>query len=369
MTEAILHIGHSKTGSSYLQSVLSLNVDRLAARGIDYPDHPSFGGAGQGRISSGNGNLLFETDVVFTHGRKTLLSNELLFEKLAQGDNLQIKVLDRVDQLRVVLYTRDLLEALVSKWGQAVKRGGETRSLDDWLQATRVSEHSGVLWWLGAAKRHGFELALHNYSRRRDRLLSHFLSILLQGDSDTSGFRLPPENRINRSMTQGEYATLRVLNTVSKQLGHKASDELVNGLPGLMSDRPGMTAETYDLVVRTYAPVIAEINGYLGPEDRLKIGDATEFVRRAGEEEILSDGQIGILAGVISRALLSRQEADSITNLVRDVALKIEGRRGVTLSDALALMKVAQRLRPQGPTINRKVAEWEERLSPLADRG
>ena len=42
MKEIILHIGHGKTGSSYLQSFLALNREKLLDIGIDYPKDDEF---------------------------------------------------------------------------------------------------------------------------------------------------------------------------------------------------------------------------------------------------------------------------------------------------------------------------------------
>jgi transposase InsO family protein len=50
----ILHIGHGKTGSSYIQSSLALTAGRLREAGIEYPELRPFTRAKQGRISSGN---------------------------------------------------------------------------------------------------------------------------------------------------------------------------------------------------------------------------------------------------------------------------------------------------------------------------
>ena len=49
----ILHIGHGKTGSSYIQSSLALSVGRLREAGIEYPEVTPLTSAKQGGISSG----------------------------------------------------------------------------------------------------------------------------------------------------------------------------------------------------------------------------------------------------------------------------------------------------------------------------
>ena len=58
MKTLFLHIGLGKTGSSALQSWLSLNVEGLREQGIDYADLAPE--AKRGDVSSGNGVALFQ---------------------------------------------------------------------------------------------------------------------------------------------------------------------------------------------------------------------------------------------------------------------------------------------------------------------
>ena len=62
MKKLIVHVGHGKTGSSFLQSIFALNSDRMAQLGILYPEHISNAMARRGHITSGNGNILLETN-------------------------------------------------------------------------------------------------------------------------------------------------------------------------------------------------------------------------------------------------------------------------------------------------------------------
>lgn len=58
MSVLYLHVGHGKTGSSYLQSALALSQDALRDNGIFYSLNEVGRRAAQGKITSGNGNLL-----------------------------------------------------------------------------------------------------------------------------------------------------------------------------------------------------------------------------------------------------------------------------------------------------------------------
>ena len=59
MSKLILHIGHRKTGSSAIQSWLAVNGASLGGAGFAYPEHASFSEAQKGRVTQGNGRLIF----------------------------------------------------------------------------------------------------------------------------------------------------------------------------------------------------------------------------------------------------------------------------------------------------------------------
>ena len=83
MKEIILHIGHGKTGTSYLQSCLALNRQKLLDIGIDYPEFKTFEKAKRGEISSGNGYLFFKDYLnaqFLSEQNRILYSSELIIE-------------------------------------------------------------------------------------------------------------------------------------------------------------------------------------------------------------------------------------------------------------------------------------------------
>ncbi len=134
-----LHIGASKTGTTYLQGVLDANRDRLAELGLLFPgplvDHFRFmrhllgrqGGAPPPKVAGA------AFDRIVAQGREhdgvLLLSNELL----AAADAEQ---LERVAagfgpaELHVIYTARDLARTLAAEWQQAVK-GGSALELDE----------------------------------------------------------------------------------------------------------------------------------------------------------------------------------------------------------------------------------------------
>ena len=56
MNKLILHVGHGKTGSSYIQSFLALNKNMLKNNGFIYPEPNDIQKAIIGHVTSGNGH-------------------------------------------------------------------------------------------------------------------------------------------------------------------------------------------------------------------------------------------------------------------------------------------------------------------------
>ena len=123
-----LHVGHDKTGSSFLQASLALSAAALLEQGIIYPFHKSFEAAKRGEITSGN--MTRSTDLLpFVEQAasaqedvgRLLFSNEALFRRMQEDD---LPRLAEVFNVTVILFLRDPLEYAISMYGQAVKRGG-----------------------------------------------------------------------------------------------------------------------------------------------------------------------------------------------------------------------------------------------------
>jgi len=99
-----LHIGHGKTGTSYIQSSLALSRERLIEKGIQYPIDPRASRWAEiGHSSTGNVSrlpferLLPHTDMHFNGS--LLLSSEFLFRRSQMGRNSHC-VFDIVDEIR-----------------------------------------------------------------------------------------------------------------------------------------------------------------------------------------------------------------------------------------------------------------------------
>jgi hypothetical protein len=143
----VLHIGASKTGSTYLQGVCDANRDRLAAGGVLFPaplaDHFRFMryllGRQNDRPPAKAARLGFERIVAAAHeyDGTVLVSNELL----AAATPAQIdRVLDVVApaEVHVVYAIRDLARTLPAEWQQAVK-GGSALTLDEFVSGVMAT--------------------------------------------------------------------------------------------------------------------------------------------------------------------------------------------------------------------------------------
>ncbi len=148
-SRAYLHIGASKTGTTYLQGVLDANRDELSRQGVLFPapliDHFRFmrhvlgrqGGAPAPKAADAAFERILERS--HAHDGVLLVSNELL----AAADDTQLR---RVAaslapaELHVVYTVRDLARTLAAEWQQAVK-GGSAIPLDTF--ASSVAETFG----------------------------------------------------------------------------------------------------------------------------------------------------------------------------------------------------------------------------------
>ena len=298
-----LHVGHGKTGSSYLQSWWALNrselwrVDRLY-----YPVADSDQRALSGRFTMGNGVLLDQALKV-SH-QPQLLSQfwsdvlpkqqdpdpkGVLFsaERWARHLPMQLEDLIRVadaggcDQMTIWLLVRDPLDHAVSVYGQMVKRHGFSGSLQDWLEIydfPRLLLHFLEVF-LNQPNRISFRV--DHYGHQRNNLENCLLDWLaLPVNSKWQ----KPLSTVNRSLTQDEFLMMRFLN---ERLGESASvvgELLVDRLPHL---KPARLQPSHDALKRfeeRWSPTVEQINLYLPDSVQLCCSGSTVISSRDQEQ-------------------------------------------------------------------------------------
>lgn len=378
MKHLIIHIGHGKTGTSYIQSMLALNTQKLENLKIHYPYDRSFPGAQKGMITSGNQQLLTTENIKFGRHEHILISGENLFHFLLGIGNFDKKVMAYCDKVSVILYTRNVLDMLCSAWGQAVKRGGETSSLNEFLISSPDPHHAKVLQWIKLSERHGFKLYLKNYSNHTNDVFGNFFSTLkeIQGidGENANEFVTPDRKQVNRSMTRAEYALIQSANKLSRQFGQALSDHLVNQLPEISSETPRISSEVKTVVNDRYEAIISEINLHLEKSELVELASSQDEKKNTTSE--LNESQLKIFEKTFNRFFKpksslkhnesnpSLQDINSslqhIVKVVDDIALKIENNRGqCEVQDAIALKEIALQLRPNGPLMDKKLNKKE----------
>ena len=160
MTKIILHIGLEKTGTTTIQRVFNSNSKSLMEKGIYYPSYfgeenhvclynysKSKSAIDELRIYSGlksEGDVerfrvdfrdMFLKDVKNKNPEYLVLSNEHLSSRLSgvEGVNRLKELLENIsDDIKVVLYVRNIFDFLVSSYSTAIKCG-ETKSFIDYI--------------------------------------------------------------------------------------------------------------------------------------------------------------------------------------------------------------------------------------------
>ena len=305
----ILHIGHGKTGSSYLQSSLALSVGRLRDAGIEYPEVKPFARAKRGGISSGNigydkAFVQTVTDVArrHTNASRLLFSSEWLFHWIAE-DGETLATLQESYDVTVVLFIREFLAHAISTYGQKVKRGGCTTSLGEYLAEDQFPHVA--LKALQAAGRAGCRVATFNYSRHSGHLLDIF--------AETVGVApdtlvLPPVARVNRSLDETELALVRCFNAVlGKSSSELVADALCEKLPLHPTGTPRISRQDYQAYRDRVAPIEATINPLLPPFERygvdelILIEDGTDGVDRVMG---VTEAQLDVLAQSLGQEIV-----------------------------------------------------------------
>ena len=287
----IIHIGHGKTGTSYIQSVLALNIELLSSLGITYPEAKTLKGAVLGEVTAGHSKIFdsyFAEDLPFDGKDTILLSGEFFFRSLlTRYEGKLVDKLAKEYDLTVVCFTRDLMEYSISGWSEVLKAGGYVEDIDTFLRNNVHSIHSFLNTWIDKSKELGFKLILKNYSKHKDDLLETFFNSINLPINDLV---LPSKKRINRRLTHTETEYQRLFNQMSfngmfleqgksELQSFPSTRLLMKEFPEIKVDRIKMSQRTYDAVVEANQDSFKKINEYLPIEESLEYGSMELYVR------------------------------------------------------------------------------------------
>ncbi len=245
MKNLYLHIGLGKTGSSALQSWLSLNSSALEQKGYSYADLVPE--AKLGKVSSGNGYVLFValrngdyveaerllTESYFAAGcERAIVSCELLQNLARPRLTVLLEICARHDiQVTVIAYVRSFYEHLYSTYAQHVKQGSVSHAFGSDPDDLDTYKYVEVLMKYARYFRDRFVVLNYNDPGR-----DVFTSFAAAVGVDIAGTtRL--STAINRSLTIGEVDALRQINALhGGEFSRRISDYLAEQFPDRRSE-------------------------------------------------------------------------------------------------------------------------------------
>ena len=337
----ILHIGHGKTGSSYIQSSLAMSQAALRQSGIEYPDHRSLDIAREGRISSGNVSLneawaeYLEQQWRKKPGNSLLFSNEGLFRALqGQRQNYEgFKHLTELGQVEVILFIRNPVEHCTSAYFQTVKRGGFTGEFEDFVPRYRVPIQ--VKRTMDLIRQTSAAIKIRNYSNHRRDILASFADCLEL--SDSAILKTPVHERINRSLTLSELYVQRKFNSEYGQDSSQfISDQLCERLPDIESGNPGFTEESYRVLCEQLETAANAVNERIDPSERYVFEEPEFRLDGSGDTSTqltFTREQIDVLVHSICNRMPVRGTS-KFADRLRNIAIKIKGNQLLTQASA-----------------------------------
>lgn len=310
MKKIILHIGHGKTASSYIQSCLSINRDLLLSIGYDYPICDSFSLAKKGFVTSGNHKLLYSCDYILKND--IIISGEHLFDNLLFDGDFKRFIKNNNYEVEVLLYTRDYYDYLYSLWGQKVKRKSYEKKFECFLDEVNDKTLDKLIGWVFFSKIYGFKLSVFNYSNIEGDVFRHFLNNSIPYDKlDKINNELSfPKKTVNRSLNDFELNFQLLFNNFLDKSNVFISDPLVNLLPNVVIDKASVPKILYDKVLLSCEEKLNSVNLYLNPNEKIFI--TREEISNSSvvnkDEYVVTTEQMEILAERISMEIKSRRK-------------------------------------------------------------
>ncbi|WP_152528053.1 hypothetical protein [Sphingobium lactosutens] len=271
--ELFLHVGHGKTGSSYIQSILSTHRDKLKQDlSILYPVLDS-DRSSEGKISSGNGSIFLKNPGDVSHVTRgdytssTLYSSEFLFalEKNWLNRKNITALSEHYEGINVLLFVRNPDEMLSSSYQQAVKRSGYAGAMDEYIE--HFNFFRSVEVFIKKILQHPeITLSVYNYSNCKKEV-SRVLARWLNSDEVYS----VPYPVVNRSLTYAELVFQQEVNKVFGKSGDLFSDIVCEQLPDLKADAIKPSQQCWADFVNRTQKTVDEINSLIPNSQALRL--------------------------------------------------------------------------------------------------
>ena len=320
-----LHVGHGKTGSSYVQSWLAINAGALRRDcGLCVPltspvTRRSERNAARSRFSSGNGFIfedIFDSrrsrpasrsfDELAGPGRSLVFSSERFMRSLPPRlEQVEAAALaGGFSGVSYLLFIRDPLPHADSLYAQMVKAHGYSSGREAWYAEYTLLDHVETFLSGFNACRHS-ELSVVNYSRAADRILEH-LGAWLGVDPASPRFRLPDFDRVNRSLTDSE---LQVQLLANRLLGPRAAligNRLVDELPAVPPAVPSGPLPARRAFLERVRPQVERLNRRLPEAQHYSLDLPPPRAGAARDEFSFSGDQLETIVSELCRAASSR---------------------------------------------------------------
>lgn len=351
MKTLYLHIGHSKTGTSFIQSCLANSAQALKKAGIEYYRGDE-GTALDWKISSGNGNMLINGEIEsFKFSQdKVLFSGEQLFLHISKMPDFRTKLKEfctahGFENVRMLLFIRDPLPHAESSYQQMIKRGGQT-----FTPNKAFANYKNPLWaeklLTSPPDLPNLVIDVFNYDRHKRDLMpivSRFLGVADGTIPEVTA------RQVNRSMTEAERTMQRAVNQYLGNTGGFISDALCNLAPDVKSERAYPPYPAQKKMLDRLGGAISAVNAIVPESERYQL-DLQKPTRKAANLQF------------------SREQIDIIGQAVGENTVAIQTELYATrfqLYCAMAELKIGESNLPQALDL---LLRAERQLSLLEDR-
>ena len=313
--KVIIHLGHHKTGSTYLQHCFVGKNEELAKNGVIYPKPHNRYLHNVDSWQSILKTVKKYKNKEFYRDKTLLFSCEVLYEFLAYKTKSLNDLSNLGVNVELIVFSRCPMEYLQSIYGQIVKSPGFSGSIEDFLQENnnKIDVVENMAKIVDAADSLHMPVHIYNYSKRKKDLLS-----LVENHLDVPEGTLRPEQDnmvINRSLTPDEVLFARSFN---KFLGKKApkfvSAPLVTNLPNIRAQKIKPEKQVIEEFIMSMNRDIDNFNKKYGHRfdayDRLNANDVEGV--ESPECATLSPQQLEVVASAVANHLQMQKFPHSV---------------------------------------------------------